>query len=246
MNGVIKTYLDSGGYGFISGSDENDYYFSKKDFSGEFQVGDFVKFEPRLGKKGYYAKDITLETNFFYEIPNEVISTEKNEINGYEIVDLSNFIVCASGRGDPNIAKEEIKIKAKILGANALLGRRYFQTTGSEHSNAGNGTHHFTIHNFEARVAFIAKKSLDKTALTKEQLEKKAKIDSIARVVKKELSQKSSSNTFGTILFWAVFILLILTIFSKGESYIVALIPLVISLYIFDLSIDFDSWLREI
>lgn len=246
MNGVIKTYLDSGGYGFISGSDENDYYFSKKDFSGEFQVGDFVKFEPRLGKKGYYAKDITLETNFFYEIPNEVISTEKDNINGYEIVDLSNFIVCVEGRGDPNIAKENIKIYAKILGANALLGRRYFQTTGSEHSNAGNGTHHFTIHNFEARLAFVAKKSLDKTALTKEQLEKKVKIDSIAKVVKKELSQKSSSNTFGTILFWAVFILLILTIFSKGESYIVALIPLVISLYIFDLGIDFDSWLREI
>ena len=32
MNGVIKTYLDSGGYGFISGTDKNDYYFTKKRF----------------------------------------------------------------------------------------------------------------------------------------------------------------------------------------------------------------------
>lgn len=93
MNGVIKTYLDSGGYGFISGTDENDYYFSKKDFSGEFQVGDFVKFGPRLGKKSYYAKEVKLKASFMYKTSNEiVISIDKDEIDDYKMVDVLNFI----------------------------------------------------------------------------------------------------------------------------------------------------------
>ncbi|MCZ6160622.1 hypothetical protein [Campylobacter ureolyticus] len=99
MNGVIKTYLDSGG--FISGTDENNYYFSKKDFSDEFQVGDFVKFEPGLGKKGYYAKEVKLKASFMYKTSNEiVIFIDKDEIDDYKMVDVLNFIKLGEEKSD--------------------------------------------------------------------------------------------------------------------------------------------------
>ena len=56
------------------------------------------------------------------------------------------------------------KIYAKILGANALLGRRYFQTTGSEHSNAGNGTQPACWYSLNAKDSYSRFKGGTETA----------------------------------------------------------------------------------
>ena len=62
MYGTVKWYSPSKNFGFISGDDGIDYYFSSKDRVGDIYTaaGDMVEFAPRPGPKGVRASSVNV------------------------------------------------------------------------------------------------------------------------------------------------------------------------------------------
>jgi CspA family cold shock protein len=62
MTGQIKLLTREKGFGFIQGSDHNDYFFHRSGLVGiEFdtlQEGDQVEFQPSKGPKGLRAENV--------------------------------------------------------------------------------------------------------------------------------------------------------------------------------------------
>lgn len=62
MQGLIDKFFSkhssAKGYGFISGEDENIYFFSAKELTNTVHVGDTVIFEGIRNEKGYLATDV--------------------------------------------------------------------------------------------------------------------------------------------------------------------------------------------
>jgi CspA family cold shock protein len=62
MYGTVKWYSPSKRFGFISGDDGIDYYFSNNDRVGDIYTagGDTVEFAPRRGPKGMRASSVNV------------------------------------------------------------------------------------------------------------------------------------------------------------------------------------------
>ena len=59
MNGTVKFFNDSKGYGFITDSDSGqDYFVHISGLIDEVRQGDSVEFELKEGKKGMNAVDV--------------------------------------------------------------------------------------------------------------------------------------------------------------------------------------------
>lgn len=250
MRGIVKTYLSEKQYGFIKGDDGKDYFFhnsaftNKNDFN-KLCEGVYLQFEQKATPKGYSAVQIKLvEQNIIigYEVPNEVYTSKNTDIKGWEVIELSNWIVHGSSRNSPDSAKEDIIDGAELVGANTILNMQYYKTTGSE-PGTGKGTHYYTIHNFRGRAANIAKKSPN----GQYKIDDLRKINSNAKALKMRLVYKTTSGKNKRMLFWLVIFILIsiLWIFKKDIA-IIGTIGLIILAFFLSHATDYDSWLEEI
>jgi cold shock CspA family protein/uncharacterized protein YbjQ (UPF0145 family) len=160
MNGKIKTYLPSKKYGFIKGDDEKDYYFRAVEFADKNQLNmicedAFVAFEERATPKGYRAVKCSLinpSDILTYTVPDSVIISRSNIVNGWDIMEYGNWIVHGGSENSLQEAKNDAIEGAVAIGANALIDFDYYKTTGSS------GNYKFTIHNFRGRAVTIAKR----------------------------------------------------------------------------------------
>lgn len=167
MKGSIKTYLPEKLYGFIDGDDGKSYFFHANDLMPEHDRSElaeqrYVSFDQQASPKGYKAQRITLldaGSEIRYTIPDRVLTSKHDAVNGWEIVDLSRWIVHGSCRHSPDSAKQALVNGAQQIGANGLVRMNYYKTTGSERGT-GKGTHYFTIHNYQAQAVHLAKKNM--------------------------------------------------------------------------------------
>lgn len=71
MTGKIRKIVENKLFGFILGSDDNDYFFHKEDFTGNFrELEDHyadrsaskieINFEPTKGDRGFRARNVSL------------------------------------------------------------------------------------------------------------------------------------------------------------------------------------------
>lgn len=166
IKGAISTCLPEKQHGFIKGEDARDYYFAFKSLNDKSQIekiaeGALVEFEQRATPRGYRAESISIaeEREVRYSEPAEMLVSRSQSIKGWEVIEIGGWIVHGSSRISPDDAKRNLLNYAKLVGANAVIESGYYKTTGSE-QGAGNGTHHYTIHNFRARVVTVAKKDM--------------------------------------------------------------------------------------
>lgn len=198
MRGIVKTYSSEKQYGFIKGDDGKEYFFHHSSFKNKNDIdklceGLYLHFEQKVTPKGYSAIQIELvEQNITigYEIPDTIYTSKNSDIKGWEVIEVSNWIVHGSSRNSPDSAKEDMIHGARLMGANALFNMQYYKTTGSERGT-GSGTY-YTIHNFRGRAANISRKSpngqynLDDLR----QINSNAKKTLKTSLVKKQLLQK--------------------------------------------------------
>jgi cold shock CspA family protein len=166
MKGLIKTFVPEKKYGFIKGDDGKDYYFHQDSFGDQNHKDricddSHVEFEPAATPKGYRAQNCSLlipSDVTTYVVPDDLLMSESATIRGWEVIEWGEWTVCGTSRDSPDAAKRQLIGMARCLGANALIGITYSKSIGSE-AGTGQGTHHYTIHHFTARIMTVAKKS---------------------------------------------------------------------------------------
>ena len=248
MTGIIKTYLNDKNYGFIKGDDKKDYFFHKSSIDNrdlqKICDGALVTFEQKATPKGYNAIKISInsDSNIKYKTPDEIYTSNNTNIKGWDNICVSNWIIHGSSRHSPDAAKKDMLDGARLLGVNAVLNMEYYKTTGSE-SGTGNGTYHYTIHNFRGCPANIGKKSLDGKYSENDLLG----INENARKLKQQLVLQTNEAKNKRLIFWIV--LLSMAGFSwivKKDIAIFISGGLIFLGFILGHATDYDSWLEEI
>lgn len=166
MQGIIKTYLPTKHYGFIKGDDGRDYFFHVQDLLNSRDVVKLceavrMQFAAVTTEKGDRAKALVLENASVpvdtYVPPEKFLTSSAAQIEGWTVLEHSDWLVHGTSRGDPANARREAISHAQAIGANGLLDLEYFTTTGSE-QGTGSGIHHFTIHHYRGRAVVFGRR----------------------------------------------------------------------------------------
>ena len=246
MTGIIKTYLDEKNYGFIKGDDARDYFFhtSSIDRHDLHKVceGALVSFDQKATPKGYSAIKISVGSAVKYVLADTIYASKSDRVKGWDIIDLSDWLVHGSSRHSPDEAKKDMLLGVDLVRANAALNMEYYKTTGSE-AGTGNGTHYYTIHNFRARPANIGRRSLT-GSFSKNDL---VGLNEHAGKLKSELVKKTAAAKTKRALFWLVLLSIAgLSWIVKQESAVLISAGLIIVGFFLSHATDYDSWLEEI
>ncbi len=247
MTGIIKTYISDKNYGFIKGDNGKDYFFHKKNIKkndlNKICDGALVSFDEKATPKGYNAIKISINSSSAkYNIPDTIYTSKQNNIKGWEVIDVANWIVHGSSRNSPDEAKNDMLEGIKLLEANAALNIQYYKTTGSE-PGTGSGTYYYTIHNFKGQPANIGKKSLT-GKFSKNDL---SGINERAKELKKHLISKTNEAKNKRLIFWLIlFFIIILTWILKKDIAIFVSVGLLFLGFILSHATNYDSWLEEI
>lgn len=249
MKGVIKTYVPEKKYGFIKGDDGKDYFFhldSFKDPCHKDKICDdvLVEFEPTPTPKGYRAQECSLlnpSDVTTYAVPDEFLTSKAMAIKGWEIIEMGDWIVHGSSRASPDVARKDLIDSAMRVRANALVDTTYYKTTGSE-AGTGRGTHHYTIHNFRARIVIVARRS-PKGAFNAEDL---CGLNQRAEAEKQRLVELNNQSKRKRNIVWTAIVGLsaILLAIGGSDMFIVIFIALLVGL-VFGQSTDYDYWLQR-
>lgn len=154
MEGNIKSFLETKGYGFIKGNDDKSYFFHISDvLSSEqkLEEGSFVDFDETATPKGYKALKVrVLSTSNYYEQPIDKFYWSRKPAP-------SKYTILHSGQlefADENLdtAREELKETALNLGFNAVVNVKYHKATGCS------GNYRYSIHHFRGDCCLLANK----------------------------------------------------------------------------------------
>ncbi|WP_415719450.1 cold-shock protein [Maridesulfovibrio sp.] len=177
MEGNIKSFLETKGYGFINGNDNKSYFFHISDvLSSEEKIeeGSFVNFDETATPKGYKALKVKiLSSSNYYEQPIDKFYWSRKPIP-------SKYIILHSGQlefADENLdnAREELEETALNLGFNAVVNVKYYTTTGCS------GNYRYSIHHFRGDCCLLATKVAckDPNRIQKQEKENLAAISEI-------------------------------------------------------------------
>lgn len=248
MTGTIKTYLSDKDYGFIKGDDSKDYFFHKSSINKhdlkKICDGALVSFEQKATPKGYNAITISINSTskINYNTPDKIYTSKISSIKGWDIIDMSNWIVYGSSRHSPDEAKNDMLHGISLVGANTALNIEYYKTTGSE-AGTGNGTYYYAIHNFRGRPANIGKKNLTGKFSQNDLIG----IDDSAKRLKSNLIIKTNEAKNKRLIFWMVLLSIIgLSWVIKKDIAIFVSGGLIFLGFILSHATDYDSWLQEI
>lgn len=255
MQGIVKSFLPQKQYGFIRGDDGRDYFFHASHFKKRSDVGNIfegvaVAFDQAATPKGYSARSITLAGAYAevrYAVPDEVYVSRGDAIKGWEVIDRSGWTIHSASRGSMDEARSELLRRARELGANAVLNMEYRKTTGSE-NGTGNGTHHFTIHNFSAQPVNIGRRSVSgvgrETLLGLNGNAERAKAY-YAGLTQKSLKEYRSIWTFAAAVASGFFVWALLAGNPIRTTGFVIAATLLIGTLLFNDHEDHDSWLQR-
>ena len=178
MEGNIKSFLETKGYGFINGNDNKSYFFHISDVLSSDQnleEGAFVDFDEAATPKGYKALKVrVLSSNNYYERPiDEFYWSRKSAPSKYTTLHSGQLEFA-----DENLenAREELKETALNLGFNAVVKVKYFKTTGCS------GNYNYSIHHFRGDCCLLATKVAckDPNRIQKQEKENLAAISEIS------------------------------------------------------------------
>ncbi|MDD6055355.1 MAG: cold shock domain-containing protein [Helicobacter sp.] len=165
LRGIVTSFDETKGYGFIKGDDKKDYFFHKNNFldkNAEIYDGLALEFDTKATPKGYSAYNIKALSDeaVGYEAPSEFLVSKAMEIKGYKVLKVGQNTIesyTTKARQNPQEARDALIQKAKSLGANALLGLNYQKGTLSDFWSGGR--YKYTSHIFKAHLAVVGKKS---------------------------------------------------------------------------------------
>ncbi|MBN2964992.1 cold shock domain-containing protein [Sulfurospirillum sp. T05] len=249
MQGEVVSYLPEKQYGFIKGDDGKDYFFHCKNFKDIQEIlklgeGSRVEFEQKATPKGYSAAQVHLvdaNAPVYYQVPDTVYVSKDEKIKGWEVVDLSCWVVHGSSRHSPDDAKDEMLKGARAIGANALLRVAYHKTTGSE-SGTGKGTYYYTIHHFQGQAANIGKKNVKGS----HEAEALRGINVRAKALKLHLMKKTKSAKKKRAIFWFVVLVGVMGLWIFKENIaIFGTVVLLFGAFFLSHATDYDEWLKE-
>lgn len=154
MEGRIKTYLPSKGYGFIEGDDKKSYFFHVQDFksaTAKIEENLFVAFEETATPKGYRAKKVELIGGQieYQEVLDGFRRSRKGKPKGTDVL-FSAMVV--TGDKDLDLAKRELAYMANRFGCNAVLNIAYSKETRSS------GNYRYSYHNFTGECVVLSQK----------------------------------------------------------------------------------------
>ena len=248
MTGIIKTYLNDKNYGFIKGDDQKDYFFHKscinKHDLEKICDGALVSFEQKATPKGYNAIKILINStsDIKYSTPEKIYTSKNNSVKGWEVLDISNWIVHGSSRNSPDEAKNDMLHGINLVRANTALNMQYYKTTGSE-PGTGKGTYYYTIHNFRGRPANIGKKSLAGQFSHNDLVG----INNHAKKLKTELITKTNEAKNKRLVFWMILLSIIgLSWIIQKDIAIFVSTGLIVLGFFLSHATDYDSWLEEL
>lgn len=251
MEGTVTSFLPGKGYGFVRGDDGRDYYLHASDCECAEQVieGRRVGFEEAATPKGYRARRVRvvpLTGDTRYRVPGEVISSRSQEVRDWQILEASRWTLHGSSRDSPDEANDILRANASRVGANGLVGVRYYKTRGSE-AGTGRGTHYYTIHNFSGTPVALGCASTNGT----HTLDTLRGLDSRALQLKQQLAAKTrASKSAAWTAVGACFLILFSMAFAIGRlNPVVLLVALCIGTLIGGVAYraiakDHDSWLQ--
>ena len=195
-----------------------------------------VEFEPNATPKGYSATKIKiLDRQIGYEAPSEFITTKSDHVNGYEIVEPSNWIVCGSSR-DLDEAKTDMIARARLIGANSIIKMKYSKSTENE------GNYYYSIHSF-AGVAV----NLGKKAPSSESKDKFLQnIDEKASDLKKRLKNKTLTRKILKTIIVLFFILMAFCSYKSHSIGYTIILGFVGIFIFFRMSTNRNWWLMKI
>jgi cold shock CspA family protein len=160
-SGFVKSFLPAKGFGFISGEDGRNYFFHGRDVAGGIDGvrifdGMPVSFEAGVTPKGYRAYKVQFSSvaeGNLYEVPREFLVSKSSEKEGWEILQVCDWVVTASDRGDPAEVRQRANRLASQIGANGAIYSTYRRDKGQE------GNYEFTVHVITIRPVVFARKS---------------------------------------------------------------------------------------
>lgn len=224
IKGQVSSFLPEGGYGFIKGEDRRDYYFSLRAIRDKSHIdriaeGAVVEFEQKATPKGYRAENISIHDSRIirYDIPDEVLISKSVDIKGWDVIERGEWVVFGNSRNSPDDAKRNLIHAATLVGANALVESEYFKTTGSERGT-GDGTYHYTIHNFKARLATVAKKNMNGSKLQEELTGLNQQAAQLKQKFKEENQRIERGSRLFSWMIWSGGVALIIHLWMSGEK----------------------------
>ena len=210
MTGIVKSFAEEKGYGFIKGDNKKDYFFHKSSVDKKEKIceGAVVDFEEKATPKGYSAVKIRIDGNVAvkYKVPDTIYTSKENKVNGWDTIERSSWRVYSYSK-NPDEARNEIMIRASKIGANAIVNLNYSKSTESTVSDSGKGVYHYSLHHFGGDPINIGKKSAVGTFEEKDL----GKIDRKADKLKSILIERTESSKKGvfTYIVFCLFLLLI-------------------------------------
>lgn len=184
MEGTVKSFLPSKGYGFVRGDDGNDYYLHGRDMLDGHapRQGLRVAFEEAATPKGYRARrvrQLAAAIGGRYVTPSQVVETKGSEFAEWEVLESIPWYIIGTSRDSPDAAQADLRAHAREIGANAVMLVQYFKTKGSE-AGTGRGVHHFTIHNFRAVPAVVGRAAGSEGAVREDLVGMSREIEQVA------------------------------------------------------------------
>lgn len=160
MRGRIIRFVSDRQFGFIAGSDDQEYFFHRTVWmeTEAPQKGDLVNFTPSRSQKGLRAKNVQrlmeeaaskTSQAFRWEQIDRMPVTESDTPKKGAVIAVGEEIFVQNSDCSVADVREELKTLAANHGANALLNFRYERHTGSS------GNYRYTIHRVIARPAYV-------------------------------------------------------------------------------------------
>jgi len=177
IQGVVTSFVQAKGYGFINGDDGERYFVHGSDVLGDqvLVTGQRVTFVPTPSPKGSKAKQVVpgLGPTPIYVEPDNFIWSKGGAPRGMEVV-----LITGTGWGksnDPNKAREILANQAREWGANAVLNVTMDKWTESETCS----NYCYTMHRFsgEFAVVKVVSSSSDPAVIAQAQHEMQALTD---------------------------------------------------------------------
>jgi cold shock CspA family protein len=156
MQGTIRSYVAEKRFGFITGDDDNSYFFhldslATADKARQISDGALVSFDPMPTPKGLAARKVVIEGEPLRSLapPDRFIVVKAgSELRRGEIIAITQRDCTVTG-DSPDAAREKLISLSQSLGATALLGARYHRGTGSS------GNYRYTIHHYSGAPAVV-------------------------------------------------------------------------------------------
>lgn len=256
MEGVIKTFVPEKKFGFIKGNDGKDYFFHQDSFKEQRDkkhICDdaFVDFDPVPTPKGYRAENCSLRDSsavLTYVVPDEFLTSKTDRIKGWDIIEMGNWTVHGTSRDSPDAARKDLIESAMRVRANALICVEYYKTTGSE-AGTGRGFHHYTIHNFRARIVTAAKKSPKSDLHIDELLGLNHRAETEKRRLAEMTNQSKRKRNIVWVTAWGAVLgalaLQAATLSNYGASVFAVMIGALVFGILCGRSTDYDYWLQR-